>query len=180
LAEEKTISSRLVFEGRAFNVRVHDVINAGGDRTTREIVEHPECIAAIPVDNNGDIWLVKQFRKAVEKELLEIPAGGIDPGEDPDSAVRRELQEEIGCLPDRIQKLTGFYSSPGFCTEYLYLYVAADLIPGRLIAEDTAGIEVVRIKPAEIKSLIASGTICDAKSIAGLLYYLEFIHRADT
>jgi ADP-ribose pyrophosphatase len=175
LAEEKTLASRLVFQGRAFNMRVHDVINAGGERTTREIVEHPECIAAIPVDQNGDIWLVKQFRKAVEKDLLEIPAGGIDPGEDPDSAVRRELQEEIGCRPGRIQKLTGFYSSPGFCTEFLYLYLAADLTPSRLVAEDTAGIKVVKIKPGEIKSLIAAGTICDAKSIAGLLYYLEFL-----
>ena len=70
--------------------------------------------------------------------------------------------------------LTGFYSTPGFCTEYLYLYLATDLKPSRLYAEDTAGIEVVRIKPGQIRQLITSGTICDAKSIAGLLYYLEF------
>ena len=174
MAEEKTISSRHVFKGRAFNVRVDTVINASGQQTTREIVEHVECIAVVPVDANGDILLVRQYRKAVEKELLEIPAGGIDPGEDPDSAVRRELQEEIGYLPEKIERMKGFYSSPGFCTEYLYLYLAEGLKPSQLYAEDTAGIETVRIKPRQVRRLIASGEICDSKSIAGLLYYLEY------
>ncbi len=88
MVEEKTISSRYVFKGRAFNVRVDTVINAEGHETTREIVEHAECIAVVPVDANGDILLVRQYRKAIEKELLEIPAGGIEPGEDPDTAVK--------------------------------------------------------------------------------------------
>ncbi|HEX7474871.1 MAG TPA: NUDIX hydrolase [Dehalococcoidales bacterium] len=174
MAEEKTISSRPIFSGRAFNVRVDTVINAAGEETTREIVEHGECITVVPVADNGDVLLVRQFRKPLEKEILEIPAGGIDQGEDPETAVKRELQEEIGFLPGKVEKLTGFYSTPGFCTEYLYLYLATDLKPSRLYAEDTAGIEVVRIKPGQIRQLITSGTICDAKSIAGLLYYLEF------
>jgi ADP-ribose pyrophosphatase len=174
LAEEKTVSSRSIFNGRAFNVRIDAVINAAGQETTREIVEHGECIAVVAVDNNGEVLLVRQFRKPLEKEILEIPAGGIDPGENPEAAVKRELQEETGYLPGKVEKLTGFYSSPGFCTEYLFLYLATDLKPSRLYAEDTAGIEVVRIKPGQIEQLITSGTICDAKSIAGLLYYLKF------
>jgi ADP-ribose pyrophosphatase len=173
LVEEKSTSSRYIFKGRAFNVRVDTVINANGDETTREIVEHAECIAAIPVADNGDILLVRQYRKAPEKELLEIPAGGIDPGEDPDTAVKRELQEEIGQIPGKIERLGGFYSSPGFCTEYLYLYTATGLKPSRLVAEDTAGIKIVPVKPSQIMGLIRSGEICDAKSIAGLLYYLS-------
>jgi ADP-ribose pyrophosphatase len=177
LVEEKTISSRYTFKGRAFNVRVDTVINAEGHETTRDIVEHPECIAAVPVDSNGDIILVRQYRKAIEKELLEIPAGCIEPGEDPDTAVARELQEEIGHAPGRVEKMGGFYSSPGFCTEYLYLYLATDLKPGQLYAEDTSGIVTVRIKPRQIRQLIKSGEICDAKSIAGLLYYLEYIKK---
>ncbi len=171
MVEEKTTSSRNIFRGRAFNVRVDTVINAVGETTTREIVEHSACIAAVPVDAGGDILMVKQYRKAVEKELLEIPAGGIDPGEDPDTAVKRELQEEIGFIPGKIERIFGFYSSPGFCTEYLYLYLATDLRPGRLYAEDTAGIQIVRIRPDQILPLINSGEICDSKSIAGLLYY---------
>jgi ADP-ribose pyrophosphatase len=174
LAEEKTISTRSVFQGRAFNIRIDTVINASGEKTTREIVEHTECVAVVPVDAGGDILLVRQYRKAVEKELLEIPAGGIDPGEDPPAAVKRELQEEIGFLPGRVERMNGFYSSPGFCTEYLYLYLATDLKPSRLVAEDTAGIKTVRIKPRQIRKLISSGEICDSKSIAGLLYFLEY------
>jgi ADP-ribose pyrophosphatase len=173
LVEERTLSSRYAFKGRALNLRIDTVINADGEKTTREIVEHSQCIAVVPVDSNGDILLVRQFRKALEKELLEIPAGGIEPGEDPAEAVRRECQEEIGFLPGRTAPLGGFYSSPGFCTEYLHLYLATDLQPARLVAEDTAGIEVVRIKPRQIKKLIYSGEICDSKSVAGLLLYLE-------
>ena len=175
--KEKTISSYYAFKGRAFNVRVDTVRNAEGHLTTREIIEHAGVIAAIPVDSSGDILLVRQYRKAIEKELLEIPAGGIDPGEDPEKAVERELQEEIGYFPGKVERLGGFYSSPGFCNEYLYLYLATDLRPGRLQAEDTAGISVYRAQPDRIRDLIRSGEICDSKSIAGLLYYLEFCKK---
>jgi ADP-ribose pyrophosphatase len=171
--EEKTISTQPIFKGHAFNVRVDKVINAGGQTTTRDIVEHAACIAAVAVDDNGDIWLVKQFRKAVEKALLEIPAGGIEPNETPENAVKRELQEEIGFLPGKLEMLASFYSSPGFCTEFLYLYLATELQPSRQFAEDTAAIETVRIQPSQIMGLIKSGQICDAKSIAGLLLYLR-------
>jgi ADP-ribose pyrophosphatase len=173
LAEEKTIASRCIFNGRALNLRVDTVINASGEETTREIVEHAECVAVVPVDSEGNILLVRQFRKALEKDLLEIPAGGIEPGETPEDAVRRECQEEIGYLPAAIKRLGGVYSSPGFCTEYLHLFVVSDLKPAKLVAEDTAGIEVVRIRPAQIKDLIARGEICDSKSVAGLLLCAE-------
>ncbi len=174
MAEEKTIASTYIYKGRAVNLRQDTVITADGRESTREIVEHVACIAVVPVDTNGEILLVRQYRKALEKEILEIPAGGIDPGEDPETAVRRELQEEIGYLPETLQRMGGFYSSPGFCTEYLYLYLAAGLKPSRLVAEDTAGIQVVRTQPGRIRQMIQNGEICDSKSIAGLLYYLEF------
>lgn len=172
--EEKTISSRYVFKGRALNLRIDTVINAEGHETTREIVEHSECIAVVPVDAEGNILLVRQFRKALEKELLEIPAGGIDPGESAPTAVVRELQEEIGFIPGKVEKMGGYYSSPGFCNEFLHLYLATDLKASRLYAEDTPGIETIKIKPRQIKQLIKSGEICDSKSVAGLLYYLEY------
>jgi ADP-ribose pyrophosphatase len=174
LAEEKTLSSQLVYQGRAVRLRVDTVRVSGGRETTREIVEHDDCIAVIAVDAEGRVLLVKQFRKAVGKELLEIPAGGIDPGESPEDAVSREMREETGYLPRRVERLGGFYSAPGYSTEYLYLYLATDLIPSRLFAEDTEGISLVRVSPAQIPELISSGSICDAKSIAGLLTYLEY------
>ncbi|MCK4388281.1 MAG: NUDIX hydrolase, partial [Dehalococcoidia bacterium] len=103
---------------------------------------------------------------------LEIPAGGINPGEEPLDCVRRELREEIGYLPQKIDKLGGFYSIPGYGTEYLYCYLASNLVPSRLVAEDTEGIEIVRVSPNQIPQLITSGEICDAKSIAALLTFL--------
>jgi ADP-ribose pyrophosphatase len=145
-----------------------------GRETTREIVEHGDCVAIIAIDTDDNVLLVNQFRKPVEKELLEIPAGGIEPDEDPVTAVRRELQEEIGCLPKKVERLGGFYSSPGYCTEYLHLYLATDLIASQLHAEDTESIRLTRVPVSQIPSLIASGTICDAKSIAGLLTFLEY------
>ena len=174
MAEEKTLSSQPVYEGRAVRLRVDTVQMPSGRETTREIVEHGDCVAIIAIDTDDNVLLVNQFRKPVEKELLEIPAGGIEPDEDPVTAVRRELQEEIGCLPKKVERLGGFYSSPGYCTEYLHLYLATDLIASQLYAEDTESIRLTRVPVSQIPSLIASGTICDAKSIAGLLTFLEY------
>jgi ADP-ribose pyrophosphatase len=105
----------------------------------------------------------------VGEELLEIPAGGIYPDETVEQAVCRELQEETGYFPHQLKKLRGFYSAPGYCTEYLYLYLATELAFSPLQAEDTEDIGLVRVPLADIPHLIASGKICDAKSIAGLL-----------
>ncbi|MFC1994821.1 NUDIX hydrolase [Chloroflexota bacterium] len=170
---EKTLSSQLIYDGRAVKLRVDTVQTAGGRETTREIVEHADCVAIIAIDADNNVLLVNQFRKPVEKELLEIPAGGIDPGEDPETAVRREMREETGYFPQKVESLGGFYSAPGYSSEYLYLYLATDLTPSQLFAEDTASIEVVRVPISQIPGLIASGSICDAKSIAGLLTFLE-------
>jgi len=175
LTVEKTLSSQIIYEGRILKLRVDIVLTADGRQSTREIVEHADCIAIIAVDANDNILLVKQYRKPVEKELLEIPAGGIDAGEDAEAAVIREMQEETGFRPQKLERLGGFYSAPGYASEYLYLYLATDLTPSRLYAEDTEGIEVIRVPPTQIPDLINSGRICDAKSIAGLLAFLE--HR---
>ncbi len=170
---EKTLSSRLIYEGRAVKLRIDTVKMPSGRETTREIVEHSDCVAIIAIDENDNVLLVRQFRKPVEKALLEIPAGGIEPGEDPVTTVRRELREETGYLPRKVERLSGFYSAPGYCTEYLYLYLASDLISNPLGAEDTENISLIRVPVAQIPGLIISGDICDAKSIAGLLIFLD-------
>jgi len=142
-----------------------------GRESKRETVEHRDCVAIVAIDADGNVLLVKQFRKSVGKKLLEIPAGGIDLGEDPATAVRREMQEETGYLPRKVERLGGFYSSPGFCSEYLHLYLATDLTPSQLYAEDTESIKLIRVPISKIPALISSSKICDTKSIAGLLTY---------
>jgi ADP-ribose pyrophosphatase len=174
---EKTLSSKVVFKGRALKMRVDTVLTADGRQSTREIVEHPDCIAVVAIDARGNVLLERQYRQALGKELLEIPAGGIDAGEEPETAVVREMREETGFRPQKVTKLTGFYSSPGFTNEYLHLYLATDLVPDPLSAEDTTGIDVMPVPLAQIPTLITSGKIQDAKSIAGLLYYLEHIKK---
>jgi ADP-ribose pyrophosphatase len=174
---EKTLSSKTVFSGKALKMRVDTVLTAEGRKSTREIVQRSDCIAVVAVDADGNILLEKQYRQAVGKDLLEIPAGGIDNGEDPETAVVREMREETGLRPRKLLKLTGFYSSPGYSTEYLYLYLATDLAPDPLSAEDTAGIEISWVPVGGIREMIASGKIQDSKTIAGLLFYLEYIKK---
>ena len=169
----QTLSSNQIYHGRAVKLRVDTIEKPTGGKTTREIVEHADCVAVVAMDEQKNVVMVRQFREAVAKTLLEIPAGGIDAGENPVDAVRRELQEEIGFLPQNIERIGGFYSTPGYCTEYLYLYLATDLKPSQLNAGDTEDIEVVKVPLSQIPKLIASGEICDSKSIAGLLSYLH-------
>jgi ADP-ribose pyrophosphatase len=172
LKPEKTLATQQIYQGRAVNMRVDIVENAGGAETTREVVEHSDCVAVVVIDEQDNVLLARQFRHAVGKFLLEIPAGGIDSGEEPVDTVCRELQEEIGYFPRRIERLGGFYTTPGYGTEYLHCFLATDLVSSRLVAEDTESIELLRIPSEQIPLLIMSGEICDAKSIAALLLFL--------
>ena len=169
---EETLSSKIVFKGDLFSVRLDQIRLPDGSASTREIVEHSDAVVVVPVDRSSNILLVKQYRRAAGKSLLELPAGGIEPGENPLETVKREMQEEIGYLPNKITGMGGFYASPGYNTEYLHLYMATDLVPAKLHAEDTDSIEVVPVPIKSITDYIKSGKICDSKSIAGILYYM--------
>ena len=171
---DKTLSSKIVFEGRAVKLRVDTIQMPDGRQTTREIVEHGACIAVVAVDAQNNVLLVSQYRDAVGKELLEIPAGGVDPGEDVETAVKREMQEETGFLPRKLVNLGGYYLAPGYSTEYLHLFAVSDLVASRLVAEDTEGITVVKVPVTQIRKLLNSGKITDGKSIAGLYMFLEY------
>ncbi len=169
---EETISSRIVFAGEVLRLRVDDVRLPDGSVSSREIIEHRDCVCVIPLDDAGNVLLVKQYRRAIDKSLLEIPAGSIDEGETPREAACREMREETGFRPRKLESLGGYYASPGYCTEYMHLFLAKDLVPDGLHAEDTEEIEIVRVTPEEALRLIKSGRIQDAKSIAGLLLWM--------
>lgn len=173
MSEEKTISTRNIYSGRIINVRDDEVLLPNGRITRREIVEHSDVVAVVAIDDEDNVLLVKQYRKPVEKSLLEIPAGGVEDGESPHECALREMQEETGYLPGALKQIGGVYSSPGYCSEYLYLYLATDLNPSKLSADDDEEIELVKTPVDRVRSLISSGKICDAKSVSALLIALH-------
>jgi ADP-ribose pyrophosphatase len=172
LGEERTLESQQIYKGREVSLRVDTVELLSGRRTKREVVEHADCVVVVALDSEDNVLLVRQLRHPVERVLLEIPAGGIEPGEEPSDSANRELEEETGRRAQKLERLGGFYSSPGFCTEYLHLFLATELGEAKPLAYEDEIIEVVPIPLREIPNLIASGEICDAKSVAGLLRVL--------
>jgi ADP-ribose pyrophosphatase len=164
----RLLRSRRVFEGTVIAVRVDELEGRDGP-AAREIVEHRGAVAAVPVLPDGRVLLVRQYRHAVGGTLLEIPAGTLEPGEAPEPALQRELAEEIGMRAGVLRHLVTFYPSPGFLTERVHVYLAQDLAPHRLPAEED-DLEVVAVPLAEAQAMVARGEIRDAKSVIGLLW----------
>jgi ADP-ribose diphosphatase len=173
MKQERTLDTERIYQGKIINLRLDTVEMLSGGTTKREIVEHDPCTAIVAVDSEKNVLLVRQYRKPVEKALLEIPAGGVEKGENPLESARRELEEETGFTAERWEHLSVFYTSPGFCTECMYLYLATELKPAKRNADDDEDIELVRVPLKKSIELIASGEVCDAKSIAGLLLALR-------
>ena len=168
----KTTISEIVFQGNLLRLRRDELSQSAEQKSVREIVEHVDAVAVVALDKNSNVLLEKQYRHGAARELLEIPAGAIETGETPEAAACREMREETGFLPQKIIKLGGFYSAPGWATEYLHLFLATDLVPSPLTAEDTNEIELNLVPISKIMNLIRGGQIEDAKTVAGLLWFL--------
>ncbi len=174
MSDEPTVASRLVFRGRIATVRVDDVRLPSGRIGRREIVEHPGAAAIVAVTDDGDVVLVRQYRKTVESTLLEIPAGGLEPGETPLDCAQRELAEEAGLRAASMTPLVTFIPSPGILTETIAIYLARGLSPHVVPAlAEEEGLRVVRVPLARIPALINAGEIRDGKSLVGLLLVLS-------
>lgn len=171
MSEEKVIWSDYVFQGKLINVRVDTVEVPGSGNREREIVEHPGAVAILPVLEDGRIVLVRQFRPAVGRQLLEVPAGTMEKDEAPEETARRELTEETGYSGGSLRKLVQFFVSPGWCNEELSVYVAEGLAPGAQSLEDDERIDVVHVSRDDIPGLIRSGDIGDAKTMVSLTGY---------
>ena len=166
---ETVVATRRVFEGKIVSLRVDDVELPNGARSKREVVEHADSVAIVPVLDDGRIVLVRQFRLPAGGVLLEIPAGVVDRGEEPAESAQRELAEEIGYESGRLEPLFSMYLAPGYCSELIHLFVAAELTPARRPADADEFIEPTVVTPQEARALIYDGTIRDAKTIAGVL-----------
>ena len=166
---EQATSSKFAFEGRIVRVRVDSVRLPNGRQASREVVEHDASVVVVPIDTEENVLLVRQYRYAVGEGLLEAPAGGVRPSESPGACAQRELQEEAGYLSNDLRAIGGFWMSPGFCTEYMHVFLAKDLVPSKLQADYDENIEVERVPLSTVPGLIRSGEIKDAKTIASLL-----------
>ena len=167
------IDTKPIFSGVVFDVREDTLMTADGRRYTRQIVHHPGAVAIVPIDADDNVLMVRQYRHPIEQRLLEIPAGVVEIGESPDDTAQRELREETGFATRNLRAVGGIYSSPGFCDEMVYMYIARDLIPSRLPADDDEDISVERVPLSQAGRLIRLGEIQDAKSVAGLLMALH-------
>ena len=155
------------------NLRVDSVELPGGLQATREVVEHDDVVAIVPLLEDGDVLLVRQYRLPAEQVMLEVPAGGVDAGESSEQAAQRELGEECGQRADRLERLGGFYASPGFCSEFMHVFLATQLRPVRARPDPDEEIAVVRLPLAEALRLVRRGEIRDGKSIIGLMWTRE-------
>ncbi len=165
------IDSHWAYEGKFLKVR-HDVIHTPHHPVkTWDIVVTLGAVAIIPIDPQGHIILVEQWRRALERITLELPAGMLDPGESPATCAQRELQEETGYKAGSLQPFGGCFSSPGSMAEYIHLYLGQDLTESPLHADDTDVIDVRAVSLTEAKKMIENGQICDAKTIVGILRY---------
>ena len=166
---ERVVNSRTIYEGRIVRFRVDTVALPDGSTTMREVIGTPGAVVIVPVTDDGQVRMVRQYRSAIGEFLLELPAGTLEPDETPEQAAPRELAEETGDRAARWQWLSGFFTVPGVCDEYIHLYLATDLTPGHTNQDTDEFIEVVTIPLDEAQVMIREGEIRDAKTIIGLL-----------
>ncbi len=167
--EEKTIESKPIFKGRIIEVKLDRVLLPDGQESSREIVLHAGAVAIIAIDSEDKLYLVRQYRKPIEKTLLELPAGTLEAGEDPLHCARRELAEETGMNAASWKKLISYYSAPGFCNEILHIFLAEGLFYGGGIHTDQDEfVETVTMPFQQACEAVARGEIVDGKSIIAI------------
>ena len=167
--DETILYTQRLYDGRIIKLDLHEVRLPDGNHSKREVVTHPGAAAIVAVDADGKILLVRQFRIASGRILREIPAGTLNADEPPAQCAARELQEETGYKPGKLEPLTGFYPAPGYTTEFIHIYLATDLHESRLAADSDEFIEVDRVTLTEAIDMITRGEIEDGKTIIGLM-----------
>lgn len=174
---EKTEKESIIYQGKIIRVKELDIILPNGLKSKREIVEHPGAVAILPITEDGKLVLIRQFRKACEEILWEIPAGKLEKAEAPLDCARRELKEETGYTAQHWTLLGRFYTSPGFCNELIYIYLANNLIPGETHLDEDENLEQYSLAPQQIDQLLETGQIKDMKTITALLFYKQLANK---
>ncbi|GAB6180751.1 NUDIX hydrolase [Desulfotomaculum defluvii] len=167
--EEKTLSTELVYQGKILNLRVDQIRLPNGKQASREVVEFSQAVAVVALKDNKNVLLVTQYRYPVGEVLIEIPAGKMDGEESPEQCAMRELQEETGYTAKHLEKITEFYTTPGFSTELMHVFFATELLEGEQNPDEDEFVKVTEVPYAEAIEMINNGKIKDGKTIAGLL-----------
>jgi ADP-ribose pyrophosphatase len=167
-------SRSVVHHGRIFRLEVDSITTPTGHTVDMEVIRHPGSVVLMPMPTPTQIILIRQYRYTVDRYIWELPAGSLKPGEDPDQAAARECEEEIGLVPGRLERLKGFYPTPGFCDELMTFYRCTELTPPT-VGSTTKPDEDEDIEPRtfsldEARALIAQGAIVDLKTVAGLSF----------
>ncbi len=176
-AKAKLLESEVIYTGRIFGVRRDRVREPGGIEARRDVVTHNGSVVLLPVFQDGRLLLVRQYRHAVESYLWELVAGRIEKGEPPLQAARRELLEETGYTARRFRKLLDVFPTPGFVSERMIVYATEGLTPGPARPDPDEQITARRFTLREVEAMMRRGTLRDAKSIAGILYYAHVARR---
>jgi ADP-ribose pyrophosphatase len=171
------LNSENVYSGRAFTVRRDTLRLPDGHETRLDIIEHVGSVILIPMDENDNLLFVRQYRHAAGLDLLELPAGTLDEGEQPEACAQRELREETGQAAEKIVRLGGFYLAPGYSTEYMHVFMATGLYPAPLEADADEFLTVERISVEKALTMARSAELPDAKSVAALLLALPLLGK---
>ncbi len=174
---EKTIASKSIYNGKIIKVTLDTVICPGGNEAQREIVRHPGGVAVVPIDENGYVYMIEQYRIPYDEIILEVPAGKLDKGEDPDCAAARELKEETGLTAESLVFMGSFYPTVGFCDENLRMYLATGLNQGEDDPDEDEFVILRKIHIDELIEMIMDNKICDGKTIAALFKAREFLKK---
>lgn len=174
---EEKLSSERIFDGRVISVRRDSVRLPNGRESVREVVEHKNAVVLVAENERGELLLISQYRYPIGEEVIELPAGIVEEGEDHEAAARRELREETGYRPDKVEKIASVYSSPGFTDELFVVFYATDLHRDPLKADDDEFIDAC-FRPIEVvEKLVDSGELNDAKTLMGVLWWLKRKHQ---
>jgi ADP-ribose pyrophosphatase len=171
----KVLKSTMVYRGKVFGVRQDQVEEPTGVRATRELITHSGSVVIMPVFEDGRILMIRQYRHAARQYMWELVAGRMDPGESVKKAAARELKEETGYRAKRLSEFLEFFPSPGFLEERMHILLAEGLTAGKAEPEADEKIFSHAYTVDELKQMMKTGELCDAKSIAGVLYYLTFL-----
>lgn len=167
------MANEILFQSKLYRIEKTWQTGRSGKQLERHVIVHPGAVGVLPILDDGRVVLVKQYRVAIDDYLIELPAGTLEPGEEPIVTAQRELIEETGYTAGTIKPLITFYTSPGILREQLHLFVATELVPGETALEDGEDIELHISTWAEIREMIARGEITDGKTLIGLQHYLS-------